>query len=131
MQITQTLPLPIKFAPEPKHQFALKLQCVLAFLAASLGGELAHADFTHDDFVHLAAHTGSSFALQTAFYGLNKKILKMNPTVSEVVAFIETMTVGYIYKFSENAGEDDTFRAMSENALGAGLAIGAHITLHF
>lgn len=85
----------------------------------------------HEDLVHLTAHVGASYALQTVFYGFNNKVLKINKLDSEGLAFLSTMAIGYLYKLSENASSQSVAVAMSENMLGSFLAIGTHLTFHF
>jgi len=95
-----------------------------------LFNQSAHA-FTHEDEVHLAAHTGASYALQTVFYGFNNRVLKFNKPISEAVAAIETLGIGFLYKFGETADASSTEKAMLENTLGVGLAVGTHIVFQF
>jgi hypothetical protein len=89
---------------------------------------LALADSEQE--VHLAAHVGTSFALQTVFYGINEKALEMPKANVQALAFIETMAVGLTYKASESYPEG-TARSMSENAIGALLAVGVCYTFEF
>lgn len=108
------------------------LLALMLLVSASFVSKPAMAlDISHDDVIHLTAHAGASFLLQTGFYGFNKEVFKMGKVESEVLAFASTMAIGYLYKFSENAPASDVARAMSENALGAALAVVTHVTFHF
>ena len=89
----------------------------------------ARAD--HDAFVHLTAHVGASYTLQTVFYGINNKIQKFGRVDSEALALLSTMAIGYAYKMSEHAPSKDVRRAMGQNLLGSALAIGTHIVFKF
>lgn len=83
-----------------------------------------------DGETHLAAHIGTSFAIQTVAYGLNRT-LGMSRMNAELVGLVETLAIGYMYKLGEHSPASDVNRAMGENALGAGLAIVTHFTFSF
>ncbi len=100
---------------------------VLVLVSLSLNSRA----FTHDDEVHFAAHVGTSFALQTVFYGINSRAFQMSKPWSEVCAAVETLAIGFAYKYEENADSDATRTSMAENAIGVGLAIGTHYVFHF
>ena len=87
--------------------------------------------FTHDDEVHFAAHVGTSFALQTVFYGVNSRAFQMSKPWSEVCAAFETLAIGFIYKYEEDADQDAIRTSSIENAVGVSLAIGTHYVFHF
>lgn len=86
---------------------------------------------THDDFVHLTAHVGASYTLQTIFYGIGSRGLGMTTLGAESFALASTMAIGFAYKLTENAPASDVARAMAQNLAGSLLAIGTHITFHF
>lgn len=96
------------------------------FLLSSLGW----AD-THEDLVHATAHIGASYAIQTVLYGVNFQGLGLDKTQSEGLALVEALMIGLAYKALEGAGTEDTLRALGEDAVGAGLAIGTHVTFRF
>lgn len=87
----------------------------------------------HTALVHLTAHTGASYALQTVFYGVNTRALKLSAGEAEALALVETLAIGLLYKAveSESSTGDDVLRATTQNALGAGLAIGTHVLFKF
>lgn len=80
--------------------------------------------------VHFMAHAGTSFALETMFYGINKKEFGMSRGESLGLAFAETMALGLLYKVAEGTPAN-TGRAMIENAVGAGAAIGLNFVFEF
>jgi hypothetical protein len=90
----------------------------------------SHA-FTNEDLVHLTAHTGASYMLQTTFYGLNSKVLKQNFWTSEGLAMAETLAVGLLYKAVENTPTNQLGLPIAEDLFGASLAIGTHVSFHF
>lgn len=100
------------------------LLCLLMLLPS-----LAYAD--HEDTVHLAAHVGLSYTLQTVFYGFNSKVLHLAPLQAEGLALLETLSIGLTYKLMEGASDTDINTAMGRNTLGAALAIGTHIVFKF
>lgn len=69
--------------------------------------------------VHFAAHAGTSFALDTIAYGVNKHIGAPMP---KTAAFVETMVIGLLYKYSEHTPTRGYIVPMSENIVGAGAA---------
>jgi hypothetical protein len=74
--------------------------------------------------LHLAAHLGVSYALDTALVGFNAKAFRMEPLQAEVFAGVTTLFIGVLYKAAEvNASTGDTIRATSQNALGIGLSV--------
>jgi len=85
----------------------------------------------HEAFVHATAHIGASFALQTVFYGMSKEFLGYSFIGNESLALVETLLVGFAYKASENAPFAETATSMTQNTVGALLAIGTHLTFHF
>ena len=89
------------------------LVIALLTLLALVFPTTAHAD--HNDDVHLTAHVGASFALDTFFYGFNKKALHMDNTSAKVFAGFTTVLVGALYKASENASGHDMIRATGQN----------------
>jgi hypothetical protein len=103
------------------------LPILLLFIAATAIAD----DVSHDDLVHFTAHAGSSFALQTIFYGFNKKALKENTIKSEGLALLETLAIGLIYKASEHAPLGETSVSMAENVIGCASAIATHVTFDF
>lgn len=113
-----------------RKKFMKQHLIIILLLSGFLSGGTARA-LTHEDEVHLAAHVGTSFALQTMFYGFNSRVLKMNKPWSIGVAAVETLAVGFLYKLSENADAASTRRAMFQNTLGVGLAVGTHIVFRF
>lgn len=90
----------------------------------------AQAAVDRDELMHFTAHAGASFALQTGFYGVNKKWLGMDPVPAEMLAAVFTLGVGLAYKSSENY-PSNTGRAMLYNSLGVGTAIVTHVTFKF
>ena len=87
--------------------------------------------FTHEDEVHLAAHMGMSYALDTFFYGFNTRVLNLNKTNGEILAAVESLGIGFLYKYGEDADSASTEKSMLENTLGVGLSISTHIVFHF
>jgi hypothetical protein len=86
---------------------------------------------SNDELLHLSAHVGASYLLQTSFYGVNNRWLKLNKVDSEVLALATTLAIGLAYKLSEGANADSTSRAMKQNILGSALAVVTHITFNF
>ena len=103
---------------------------IILIIASTFLSMPAHA-FTHEDLVHLSAHSGTSFALQTVFYGVNSKWLGINKPSSEVLAMAETLAIGFLYKQSESASPNQTRTSMEENLVGVAGAIGTHIVFQF
>jgi len=83
----------------------------------------------HDDFVHLTAHAGASFALQTIFYGVNSRAFSLSPPLAEGIALLETLAVGLLYKGSE--GDAGNLTSFTQNMLGSTLAVGTHLVFKF
>lgn len=102
---------------------------IAIILLASMAA--AHAGDSHEALVHLTAHAGASFALQTAFYGANSRWLEMSSPSAQGLAFLETMAIGFAYKLSENADSASTTTAMAENLLGSALAVATQVTFKF
>lgn len=85
----------------------------------------------NDELLHIAAHVGSSYILQTVFYGINTEALKMNKPTAEALALIETLAIGLAYKLNEPASIENTMNSMFYNSVGSTLAIGTHIVFKF
>jgi hypothetical protein len=106
------------------------LEKAIAAIGAMIAVSLPAHAMTQDDLMHMSAHTGVSFALQTGFYGINSRWLGMDNEAAQVVGFLETMAVGWVYKDLQGF-PSDTGRAMGFNALGAGSAILTQVTFRF
>lgn len=74
--------------------------------------------------LHLAAHLGVSYALDTILVGFNTKALRMQDKVdAETFAAFTTLFIGLVYKMQQNASGPDMIRASWQNALGVGAAV--------
>ncbi len=101
----------------------------MKYLLLLLLSTQAHA-FTDNDLTHFAAHAGTSFALQTVFYGVNNQYFGLSKPWAEGLGFAETLAIGFAYKALET-NPPNTGTAMLENSVGALGAIGTHVVFHF
>lgn len=72
-----------------------------------------------DTNLHFAAHTGSSFAVDTIAYGVFKQNRFNYP---KTLAFLTTLTIGLAYKLQEHTQANQLVTPMAENVLGAAAA---------
>jgi len=102
------------------------------YLAAAvlLLSNVAHGA-SHDEVVHLAAHVGASYTLQTVFYGIGSRGLGLTMLGSEGFALAATSAIGLAYKLTENAPANDVARSVAQNLVGSLLAIGTHVVFRF
>jgi hypothetical protein len=93
-----------------------------------------------DGLLHLAAHVGSSYAINTMAYGACYKggllrRLQENPDDNVpcvMLSAFTTLMIGFAYKqFESNVGFPDMARSMSYNALGTALSIGSIYVFKF
>lgn len=92
----------------------------------------AKADFNHQDLVQLTAHVGASYAIHTTLYGVNSRLLEMDPIQAHAVAALETLAIGVLYKIAE--GQDGIRQipiASAKNALGIAGAVLTCVTFSF
>lgn len=85
---------------------------------------------TQEDSLHLVAHVGGSFVLQTGFYGINSRWLGMDPAPAEFLAFMETFSVGLAYKAAQH-WPSDTNQSLGYDAIGSATAAICHVTFNF
>ena len=81
-----------------------------------------------------AAHLGVSYALNTAFYGFNKKALHMDRTNALVFAAFYTLALGFTKEMMDAVERgDERFNGqdMLFNTIGTGLSIGTCIMFEF
>ena len=67
--------------------------------------------------LHLTAHVGASYAINTVFYGVSTKALGMNKTAAFIVSAAATLAVGTLYKVGEPEVLDWR-RPMLQNVIG-------------
>lgn len=114
------------------------MKLISLMLALSLFCGIAKAETAaHEDQVHLAAHLGVSYAINTLVYGACTKAGGMSRTSGLIFAAMTTLAVGALYKMSESASTNKPmdgaeFRtSMFRNALGVGLSAGTVLMFEF
>lgn len=98
---------------------------------------IAHLSFgqgltDHEDFVHLTAHVGASYAINTFSYGLWSRAFKCSRTDAVILAAVTTFMIGAIYKgveFGTTPAEVST--AFERNLIGIGLSAGTIFLFSF
>ncbi len=96
---------------------------IVSFLLAISGTPLAHADDTTA--VHVAAHFGTSYAINMISYGFAEKVLGEDQTTSFIVSALFTLAVGLSYKLVQSnsgSGTESIPNSMLENSLGVAAA---------
>lgn len=106
-----------------------KIALVAAMITLAPGK--AKAEDGHEQLVHFTAHFGASYALQTTFYGFNRRVLKMSKPAATGVAALETLAIGLAYKLATNAPAESTATSMAQNTMGVVGAIGTAIMFEF
>jgi hypothetical protein len=86
----------------------LLLICLFSFTAK--------ADDTAE--VHLLAHAGASYAINTFIYGACEKGLGLPKNDSLIISTSTTLAIGLVYKMLEFASVKSTARAFVENTAG-------------
>lgn len=77
----------------------------------------SQASANENDMLHLTAHVGSSYVINTICYGISTKALGMNKTAAFIVSAAATLAVGALYKFGEPEVLDWR-RPMLQNVIG-------------
>lgn len=84
---------------------------------------------SHDDVLHMAAHIGLSFTIQTIFRGILMLfgLTSMEATVSAVLI---SLIIGIVYKeIIEKSGAQEAGVSMTRNSVGILLAIMSNLLL--
>ena len=91
----------------------------------------------HEDFVHLTAHMGASYAINTFMYGFSRKALHFDRTDALIFSAFTTLFVGAMWKVMEQPDVGSTLNgaefktSMLRNALGVGLSAGTVLMFDF
>lgn len=83
--------------------------------------------------VDKSAHMGTSYILNTTFYGINKKVLKMDTANALLFSAFTTLAIGAIKESIDAIEKNKEYDGgdMMYNALGVGLSIGTVYIFEF